>query len=76
MNDLINVKLSMNDVFDQSGWGGISEFNGLFSEGDGNWDSRRGSISVSYNFGNQKLKGHNRKTGLEEEASRVGEVNS
>lgn len=71
LQDKINVKLSMNDIFYESGWDGISEFNGLVSEGGGNWDSRRGSISVSYNFGNQKLKSQNRKTGLDEEASRL-----
>jgi len=76
MNDQINVKLAMNDVFYESGWDGVSEFNGLISEGGGNWDSRRGSISVSYNFGNQNLKSKVRKTGLDEEASRVGEGNS
>ena len=71
LNDQLNVKLAFNDLFFKSGWNGISEFNGLISEGRGNWDSRRGSLSLSYNFGNQKVKSRNRKTGLEDEAGRV-----
>lgn len=72
ISDKLNVKISGNDLFYQSGWDGYSEFNGLFSEGMGRWDSRRVSLSLSYNFGNQNLKLRNRKTGLEDESRRVG----
>ena len=41
LNDRLNVRASMNDVFFTSGWDGVSEFNGLRSSGRGNWDSRR-----------------------------------
>ncbi len=68
----LNVKISAQDLFYQSGWEGVSRFNGLVSSGSGNWDSRRASISLSYNFGNQEIKSRNRKTGLESEGSRVG----
>ncbi|NND05861.1 MAG: TonB-dependent receptor [Saprospiraceae bacterium] len=68
----MNVKLSAQDIFYESGWEGVSEFNGLMSEGFGNWDSRRVSLSVSYNFGNQNIKSRNRKTGMEDESKRVG----
>lgn len=68
----LNVRVSANDVFFTSGWNGASEFNGLFSEGNGNWDSRRVSLSASYNFGNSDVKSRKRKTGLEDEAGRVG----
>jgi hypothetical protein len=71
-NDLMNVKLSVNDVFYQSGWDGVSDFNGLIGEGMGNWDSRRAAISVSYNFGNKNVKSRKRKTGIEDESKRVG----
>jgi len=71
-NDQMNVKLSANDIFYSTGWRGGSEFNGLVSEGRGNWDSRRVSLAVSYNFGNKNVKSRNRKTGLEEESKRVG----
>ena len=71
LNDQLNVRLSANDIFFESGWEGISVFDGLVSEGNGNWDSRNVSLSVSYNFGNQQVKSRKRKTGLEDEAGRV-----
>jgi outer membrane receptor protein involved in Fe transport len=72
LKDRLNVRLNANDIFYESGWDGISEFNGLISEGSGRWDSRRVNLSLSYNFGNQNVKSRKRKTGLEEEAGRVG----
>jgi len=71
-NDMMNVKLSFNDIFFQSGWDGVSNFDGLIGEGRGNWDSRRAAISVSYNFGNTNVKSRKRKTGIEDETKRVG----
>ncbi|MFT6319933.1 MAG: outer membrane receptor protein involved in Fe transport [Granulosicoccus sp.] len=71
LNDQLNVRLSANDIFFESGWDGVSVFDGLVSEGSGNWDSRNVSLSVSYNFGNQQVKSRKRKTGLEDEAGRV-----
>lgn len=71
LNDQLNVRLSVDDIFYQSGWNGFSDFNGLYSIGAGNYDSRRGAISISYNFGNQNVKSRNRKTGIESEAQRV-----
>ncbi len=68
----LNVRISANDIFYETGWSGISVFNGLESTGNGNWDSRRVGISLNYSFGNQNVKSRKRKTGLEEEASRVG----
>ena len=49
-----------------------TEFNGLKSYGTGSWDSRFVSLSLSYNFGDQKLKARKRKTGIESESKRVG----
>ena len=72
LQNQLNVRLSVNDIFYETGWSGFSRFNGLYSEGAGNWDSRRASLSMSYNFGNQKVKSRKRKTGLEEESKRVG----
>lgn len=72
LNNQLNVRVSANDIFFQSGWSGVSEFNGLTSVGRGNWDSRRVSLSLSYNFGNQNVKSRKRKTGIEEESKRVG----
>ncbi|MFT5385867.1 MAG: iron complex outermembrane receptor protein, partial [Saprospiraceae bacterium] len=73
LKDKLNVRVSANDIFYESGWNGVSIFNGLESRGNGNWDSRRVSMSLSYAFGNQNVKSRKRTTGLKEEASRVGE---
>jgi len=72
MQDKMNVRLSVNDVFYESGWDGFSQFNGLYSEGSGRFDSRRGAISISYDFGNQNVKSRKRKTGIEDAAKRAG----
>lgn len=71
-NDMMNVKVSANDIFYQSGWDGVSNFDGLIGEGNGRWDSRRIAVSISYNFGNRNVKSRNRKTGIEDESKRVG----
>jgi len=71
LQDKLNVRLSASDLFYQTGWDGVSEFNGLISSGKGRWDSRRVSISMSYLFGNENVKSRKRKTGLEDEAGRV-----
>ncbi len=75
LNEKLNVKLSANDIFFESGWNGVSNFNGLLSYGEGVWDSRRVGLSMSYNFGNQKVKSRKRKTGLEEEKGRLNKGN-
>ncbi len=72
LNDKLNVKVSMNDIFYKSGWSGVSEFGGSRSAGNGNWDSRRFTVSASYSFGNQNVKSRKRKVGMEKEAGRVG----
>lgn len=70
-NDKLNVKLSGNDLFFESGWQGVSRFDGQTNTGNGVWDSRRAALSLSYNFGNQKVKSRRRETGLGSEAGRV-----
>jgi len=72
LNEKLNVKVGVNDVFNQSYWSGFSDFGGLLSYGQGYWDSRRGSISVSYNFGSSEVKkSRKRSTGIEEESKRA-----
>jgi len=72
LNDKMNVRLSANDITFQSGWSGVAEFNGQKSFGQGNWDSRRASISISYDLGNSNVKSRKRSTGIENESKRVG----
>ncbi|MCB0572201.1 MAG: TonB-dependent receptor [Phaeodactylibacter sp.] len=71
-NDKLNARLTVSDIFYETGWSGVSEFNGLVSSGSGAWDSRRASLSLSYRFGNENVKSRRRNTGLQEEAGRVG----
>ena len=72
LNDKMNVRLSVNDITYQSGWSGTSSFNGQIGAGSGNYDSRRASLSVSYDFGNTNVKSRKRTTSLESESKRVG----
>ena len=72
LNDQLNVKIKAGDIFFQSGWQGETSFNGQTGTGEGVWDSRNVTLSLSYAFGNQKVKSRRRQTGLGEEAKRVG----
>lgn len=69
--DRMNVKLSVSDIFKQSYWSGVSEFDGLRSEGREYNDNRRVSLSVNYDFGNKKSAARKRKVGLEDEEKRL-----
>jgi hypothetical protein len=73
LNDRLLVKLSASDLFYETGWDGVSRFDGLESFGGGRWDSRRASISLGYRFGNDNVKSRNRSTSIEAEAGRVKE---
>ena len=73
LRDQLNVKVGFNDLFDQSFWSGFSDFDNLLQYGQGDWDARRFSVSLSYNFGNNNVKSRKRKTGLEDEKKRVGQ---
>ncbi|HPK09013.1 MAG TPA: TonB-dependent receptor [Saprospiraceae bacterium] len=69
--DALNCKISFQDVTYQSGWSGESTFNGLYAIGQGNWDSRRVNLSLTYNFGNSNVKARKRMTGNEAETGRI-----
>lgn len=72
LREKLNVRLNVTDIFYEAYWSGVSAFNGLEARGQGQWDSRRCSISLSYDMGNQKVRSRRRNTGLEEEAKRLG----
>ena len=72
LNNKMNIRLFANDITFQSGWSGVSDFNGLRGIGQGNWDSRRVSLSISYDLGNSNVKSRKRNTGIEDESRRVG----
>lgn len=69
----LNIRLSASDLFYQTGWNGVSKFDGLVSQGSGRWDSRRVSLSAGYRFGNENVQSRKRKTSIETEAGRVSE---
>jgi outer membrane receptor protein involved in Fe transport len=67
-----NLKLSVSDIFYSQKWSGESNFGDLFMTVNGRGDSRRFRVNLSYNFGNEQVKGaRNRQTGLEDEKNRV-----
>lgn len=73
MNNRLNARLAVSDIFYQTGWDGTGDYNNLLSTGSGRWDSRRFTASFNYVFGNEEVKSRKRKTGIEAEANRVGE---
>jgi outer membrane receptor protein involved in Fe transport len=67
-----NLKLSVNDIFYSQKWSGQSNFGALYMTVNGRGDSRRFRVNLSYNFGNDQVKGaRNRNTGLEDEKNRI-----
>ncbi|KAA1248016.1 outer membrane beta-barrel family protein [Aquimarina sp. RZ0] len=71
LNENLNVRLVATDIFYTNNFEGVAEFDGLTYFGNGRRDSRRVSINLSYNFGNQNLKSRNRNQGLENEQKRI-----
>ncbi|MEM6735040.1 MAG: TonB-dependent receptor [Bacteroidota bacterium] len=67
-----NLKVSISDIFLTNPWSGESNFGVLEMTGRGRWESRQVRINFSYTLGNSQIKGaRKRKTGMEEESSRV-----
>ncbi len=72
LEDRLTVKLAVTDIFFSSPWRAEAEFADLQMNGTGGRDSRRGQISVTYNFGNQKMQRvRERETGLDDESERL-----
>ena len=72
LNGRGNLRLSVNDIFLGMNWSGISQFGDLYIEADGGWESRQIKLNFSYQIGNDQVKGvRKRKTGLEDEKSRI-----
>lgn len=72
-NKQLKVRVAANNITNRFGWKGTSEFDGLRSVGEGGWDNRFISGSVTYLFGNQNVKARKRKSGLETEEKRLGD---
>ena len=72
LKDRGTLSVNLTDVFKTQEWEGFSEFAGLRITGKGGYDSRRLKFGLSYNIGNQQVKGaRKRKTGLEDEQKRI-----
>jgi len=66
-----SLKISINDIFKTNVWSGRSIFGDLDMTARGGWDSRRVRVNFSYLLGNNQVKSRRRKTGLEDESSRI-----
>ena len=69
----LRLRVAVDDLFFTTGWRAFSDFGGTVFEGGGTYDSRRASVSLTYDFGNEKVRVRQRKTGLEDAAGRLGE---
>ena len=67
------IKLTVTDVLFTNYWTSTAANSQRLSmSGSGSWESRQVRVNFSYRFGNKEVKGQrNRKTGLEDESSRI-----
>ena len=71
-DDRLNIKCNINDVFDMGGSSGTGTYPDMDLRFENDFSSRRIYVSLSWNFGNQKLKtSRHQSTGIEEEQSRI-----
>ncbi|WP_312298858.1 outer membrane beta-barrel family protein [Chryseobacterium sp.] len=62
----VQINLSVSDIFKQSGYKGEAYFADNTQSFNNYWDARRLVLSITYNFGNQKIKSNNRAVNFEE----------
>lgn len=66
MEKALQINMSVNDLFRQSGYRGKVFFEDNYQTFDNYWDARKVTLSISYKFGNQKVKAKNRSVDFEE----------
>ncbi len=71
LKDKGSLKVAVTDILKTMKWSGDSDYRGIQIVGNGGWEAQQLKVNFSYNFGNEKLKTRNRKTGLEEESKRA-----
>jgi iron complex outermembrane recepter protein len=72
LNNKINIKASVSDLFNSLKFKGTTEFAGQKSEFSSKWESQQFKLSLTYRFGNNGVKAaRQRNTGAEEETKRV-----
>lgn len=66
------LRLSLSDIFNTGRWRGYTSYENMDLSVDSKWQSRRVNVSFNYRFGNQNVKGPQRRgTSSDEEQSRV-----
>lgn len=66
MNKALQMNVSVSDIFKQSRFIGDAYYSDNTQSFNNYWDARKLNISVTYNFGNQKVKSNNRSVNFEE----------
>lgn len=66
MNKALQMNVSVSDIFKQSRFIGDAYYSDNTQSFNNYWDARKLNISVTYNFGNQKVKSNNRAVNFEE----------
>lgn len=66
MEKALQVNLSVTDIFKQGRFIGDAYYADNTQSFNNYWDARRLNVSVTYNFGNQKVKSNTRAVNFEE----------
>ena len=72
LKDMGTFRINLNDIFNTGRWRGSTTYENMDLKVNSKWESRRVNVSFSYRFGNQNVKGPQRRsTGSEDERNRV-----
>ena len=72
LNNKANLRFNVNDLFNTGRWRGSTQYENMDIQINSKWQSRRVNVSFNYRFGNQNVKGPQRRnTSSDEERNRV-----
>ncbi len=71
MDGRASLRVALGDILYSNQWRATSKFGGLNMTGGGGWESRQLRVNFTYNFGNQKLKMREHKSGADDLKDRV-----
>ena len=72
LKNAVSLRMAVSDLLYTSNWTGTTQYGQLYIKGGGGYESRQLRVSLSYNFGRKTVKAaESRKTGVEEEKSRI-----
>ena len=72
LKNMGTIRINLNDIFNTGRWRGYTDYATMDLRVNNKWESRRVNVSFSYRFGNQNVKGPQRRsTGSEDERNRV-----